>query len=885
MTLQPFPLSDQYGYPSHGWNVPDGGTTAVPVSGVYAHRYNVFYEGQEVKLNSFAYPGGPFTWRAVQMIPSFNSSKDLGDVVASGNFDAGTASIGFYTTFTLGTFPAGSYCVLFDDLSDTDANYGTSTGRAFFSVLRRRMGFPQVDVDLASTTWSSSRGQYKTPNGFGMSDAQVDAGGVAQSQCDMVLRSVCSMGVGRVNIVGTNNGKFQPNTGSQTLNGAADFFTNVGGPYYLNPRPAWTDTVRTRQAWVAIPNASNTYDILVISGSSGSFAFVYPKTPSVDGSKVFVKATAGTSSGVKVQVYYPDASTLVETFDNQTTGGVTAGTASSDYIKAFGAGGTGLTAISTPTAIGNENRNAIINIVQTLGPLGCTRFEGPFNEPTPSAQIAHQFWLFADAVNSAGITGAKAIGPTPVAISGGSLTAIEVYLDALAATGLTANDFCFAFHDYNSMENSDVNELRYQIEALLIQVYARFPAIELWQTEANYAVPDQTPVFTPAYAKRGVTHQLLWEQYGLPRERNPHWYDGRLGNFFSKPWFVADGTYSLHPVAVLYSVLGQETFRKAFHHRIDFGSVPANAVFSGSVYGTPILGGVAVMWCHSNMPGSTVTLKVLTGSPLTLTTVDAAGVTGTVSPDGSGLITVTVPEYPMYVRLPAGVTVRVHHVRDWAPPMLPSVSRGRTTTVLGGSTKTELTDDQFKQVDGNTATGLAVSSASLPDTAEITFTTNLTPVTHVIAFSGPAIDAQPGLLTYTVQTYNGTTWTTQAIKLPDGTYGTTLTKTVPASFLHGDGRSSQGTTRDQYARLEWIDDIEFQTPVATFKGFRLNATALTYGGAVDTAADALMSGYGRSSGSDPKLHLQEIMVLSAASPTASGLSAPVVQSAATVQGG
>lgn len=889
MPLQPFPLSN-IGYPAHGWLIPQGGNTGVPdASGNYAHRNNIYYEGQTARINQFA--SSTYTWTAVQMIPSFNNGKDIGDVIATGIIANTTPSVNSLNTLTLSAFPAGSYCILFDLQGDVDSNYGTSAGRSFITVLRRHPGFPQTDVDFATSKWNQGQHQFMSPNGFGRSDADINAGKQVAA-VDMVARSVLSMGAGRINIVGTNSGgAFVPESGAQPLSSAVDFFTNVAGPYWLNPtNPEWADTARTRLGWTAITNIGNSYDSVTVhnDGTQASFiawANFYPKTPAIDGSKVFVKVTAGTSSGAKVQIYYPDAVTLAETYDNQTTNSIQAATTGSTYIKAFGGGATGFTAISSPTAIGIANRNTIISIVQQLVAVGCTRFEGPYNEPTMSAETGHLFWLFQDAVKTGG---GKAIGPSPVNInnnpSGGRLSGLSVLLDYLISVGLTKNDFGLAFHDYNSMENSDVNELRFQIETFLTMLKGKgLDGIEMWQTEANYGVPDQTPVFKPTFARRSVLHQLVWEQYGLPRERNATWYDGPM--FFSKPWALIDNNQALHPYGYLQSVLGQETKNMAHHHRIDFGSVPANRMYSGSLYGDPLTGSVAVMWCHSAMPNSLITLKIA-GSTDPLEVVDASGIVGEFPLDPlTRTVSVPVPEFPMYVRLPAGVTMTIDHVRNI--DARPSVSRARATTVLGGATKTELTDDAFKLYDGNVTTGLAVSGASLPDTAEVTFTQSIGPVSHVIVFCGPANDAQPGLLQYQVQTYDGSTWNTQSIRVPNGTFGTTVLKTPPASFLHGDGASSLGTTRDQYWREEWIDDIEFQTPVANFRGFRLVVPVggLSYGGAVDASADAIMSGYGRSSGTDPRLHLQEIMILSAASPTATGLAAPANTSPAAIQTG
>ncbi len=51
--------------------------------------------------------------------------------------------------------------------------------------------------------------------------------------------------------------------------------------------------------------------------SSGTGLNCYIKDGSIDGSKTYVSCGAGSSSGYKVTVYYPNSTTVVETYDNQ----------------------------------------------------------------------------------------------------------------------------------------------------------------------------------------------------------------------------------------------------------------------------------------------------------------------------------------------------------------------------------------------------------------------------------------------------------------------------------------------------------------------------------------------------------------------------------------
>lgn len=844
VALPPIPISSKYPQPAY---VSIRGLSMVADgSGVYANRYLVYTpsETAQIHLTNATATG----WTAKALIPSPIGGYDRGDIVASG--------VASGNTVTLGTFLPGSYSIELTGAS-TDPLYGPSYGRTILTVLRPHAGFPApMPSTFTQFNW--------IPNGFGRTAAEVNVGSSNGGTFDMIMRAICSMGVGRTSIEGSSN-PFNMNGGSsQRLTDAVEYFTNVVGPYWLSPTdPAWADSVRPRTGWLNFPNFFTCYDALQIQNDGGqpsyiTWANIYVKSPSVDGSKVFVTLTAGTTGGTaKLKVFYPNNSTLVETYDNLADGSAaeTAVNTSSpsSYVRVWNGGSTGFTAVSSATAITTAVRDQVVTIVSTLYPLGCTRYEGPENEPTPGTEVAHQFWLFQDAVHT-GNPAAKAIGPTPVNIGASNLTRLGTYLDYLATNSITPDGI--AIHSYNTGTNGDINQARADIEQFLASLKTKgLTGIEVWQTEAlqSLTMGNAAPVWMPSHARVGLLMQLLWEQYGVPRERNPFWYDTEHG-FWGYPSWIVGVDNSLQPQVVLFSVLGQETFRKNHHHRIDFGSVQANALFVGSVYGDPKSGSTAVMCCASSMPNSTVTLTV-TGTTSPLTVVDGAGSTTTKTPDGSGRITVDVNETGGYVRLPAGVTVSVYSVRDWSHNPSPSISATKLSAKLGGASTPGIGDGTFMgHYNGLATAGLHVSGIDLPDTAEIKFAANKA-IERLLIFCGPCYQAMPGLLNYTVDTWDGSSWTTRE----------TITRS-PSSYLFGDP-SATGMTRTQMWGEQWIEDVKLTGGPITCKGIRLSVPTggLSYGAAVDAAADQIMEPWGQSSGSTPKLALQEMMVISATS--------------------
>lgn len=627
---------------------------------------------------------------------------------------------------------------------------------------------------------------------------------------------------------------------------AAQANMNVAATYWTNPGSQYLDPVRTRYYHLAFPNG--TADAIAFTSNAGanSWLNLYVKDPSINGANVYASISAGTSSGKKLTIYSPNNTTVVETYDNfaaNNNGGMAAAiNTGSAYVKAFSQQNGTVADDRAVVAIGSTRKTNIATVVADMYTRGCTRFEGPYNEPLLNAEIAHQMRLFQDAVHT-GNASAVAIGPMPVDIT--NLPAWENFL--IAGGGNYCDEI--SFHDYNSITNGEMNIGRSTIEnfiALLTKYGVQNKV--MWQTEATNVFTAVYGVHHPKRSRVMMMMVLLWEQYGIPRERNPQWYDVSHG-FWSFPSFLQHGDGSLNPYAFMYRTLAEETWAQTHSQRLRFGPV-GDRIFLGSLY-SGSAGKTVVLMSESYMPNSTITLY-LTGVTGTVTVVDAWGNTSsqTIS---NGYVTIPVTEIPTYVRLPVGATVSVYSCNDWPP-----ISKGQgysvalnTRSTLTDLPVSELTDNGFMTYYASQfprGEGKIGSYATLPNTATLMFE-NAAKVDRVVIFNGPAWQSLSCLLDFDVQTtINGTTWVTQ----------NTVDNTADATtFLHGANSTNTGTQLETFWKEQYIFDVKFPASMIV-KGVRLYVRATSYGGEPNAAAVAA----GGQGDATQRLSFQEIVPLS-----------------------
>lgn len=685
------------------------------------------------------------------------------------------------TNANLPAFPAGDYS------ADYVGDQHDAPGRACMGIAPGRLEFPQL-LDAFFTI----NGSYTTPD---------------------------------------------PDSWLAKIGAGADFARS----WWLDPAAhAVLDPVRPRYLWCAFGDTEHlAVDRVILPAATGSYLSVYMKDDtSHDPTQVFVSIGAGSSSGTKIKVYYPDSSTVVETFDDQATVAAAqarinlgVGGAASNYIRAFRAGvGTETHGTLAATAIGNTIRTKVVGAVSYLYGKGVTHFEGPTNEPD-IAEGADVGWehiakLFQAYVH-AGNASAKAIGPCPVNIESATW---EPFLTNGGGSFLDAP----SGHDYNSMTAINLPLGRHKLTQFAATLAEHGLAIaDFWQTEANTVIDKLFGVYHVRLAAYRLLHTLLWEQFGVPRERNVPWYDGAHG-FNEWPAWLENGDGSLTPDCAMLRVLAEETWGQTHNQILDFGA-PGNDIFLGSVYaGTA--GKTAVVMMGSPLPGATVTFT--TSATGTLTVVDGFGNESTVTVAG-GRVRVPVAEIPTYLRLPASATVSVYTVNDW--PQIGVNGQGYNASVIAtgkvGSVATPIPTQAGLMTDYATATGAFLSSGSLPEPIDLAFA--VVRLDRVIISPTPASQSESTITKFAIETSNdGTTWTTQPTAGPDGIARTPVDVTADAtSIVAGSDSNHSACARITWWRGPSVFDEKLAAPVVC-RYARVNVLATSYGGEPDAASHA-----------------------------------------------
>lgn len=536
-----------------------------------------------------------------------------GNVVSSGAV-TGTPLV---PTPPPGGWPTGWYRVYLTG-PNTDPTTGNNYSEATFAVLRDDPRFPANTV----STFTS--------------------GGLGIEGPDHITKAVCGMGTTRMSITNAASPSADLAKVQNDLALSRDWWSHPANPAHTDPaRPA-------RRQWVAFPNGG--YDTVNVSNLK-----CYVATPGIDGSQVFIKTEAGSVSGAKVTVRYPDASTVVETYDNLTTPMTAeAAMSASAWVKVYGGGATSWATFAGPSAIGRAYWDGVQTVVNALYPqVEC--FEGPRNEGYVGDERVHWTKLFAGAVKGAQ-PAAKVLGPCIVT------TDESYWQEHIAAAGPYFDEI--ATHHYNLFDGNNLRQARRimtQWKQWLAD--AGCGGKPMWDTESNAIMTEQGGVFHWRRAADAVLYTLFLEQEGIPRERAPFWYD-RSHGFWGFPsfWQFQEMVF---PHGILYRTLAEETHGLTFQRRVNFGTL-ADDLFLGSVYrlddSQP---GVLVVAGAGEFPGAQVTFTVTGMTDGTLVSVDALAHESTVTVSG-GRLTLTIDRTEAtYIRLPAGVSVDYEKCLGW----------------------------------------------------------------------------------------------------------------------------------------------------------------------------------------------------------------------------
>jgi hypothetical protein len=314
-----------------------------------------------------------------------------------------------------------------------------------------------------------------------------------------------------------------------------------------------------------------------------------------------------------------------------------------------------------------------------------------------------------------------------------------------------------------------------------------------------------------------MLEMMVFEQYGLPKERNHLWYD-RSHGFWDMPtwWENEDG--GLNPVAVMMRVWGEELYGTTLRARLGFGK-DGDKIFLGSLFVGN--GKTVAALMNAGAGRRKIALRVSGGT--TLRTVSAFGVEEAI-PVKEGLAYLVVPEVPVYVELAPGQTAEPVPM-NWGGNL--SRAPGVTVTSSGSGAHPvdgRIPNDRAKLVNGfhenwywgqqaadqewmdDTKGFPAWVAFRLPGPAE---------VARVVVFAGTPWQWRGTLVDYELQYEKGGRWVTiERVTEPTKTWGVYS----PATR----------TTVDSFFSDRWIFEHRFE-PVRT-TAVRLLVHNVTWGG-------------------------------------------------------
>lgn len=761
-------------------------TAVFPLSPAPAWYHTAGWTASDQPRNGIFYQGGtdPNLTHLTAGATSYEVRNYYGTVVSSGSMSAAATSL--TPTTPSGGWRCGWYRI-YGNGPSSDTLFGNAYWVTNFVVLNNDSRF--IPTPTGDTTF------FGYPiNG------------------DLIAKGVLGLGTSRMTITGAADPNGPGGAGDLVT---AEMIATAGMTYWTNPGSQYLDPARQRYMWLQFPNGA--VDQLFL-GTPLTYLAVYCANGSLDGSKVFVESDSSSGEACTIHVYYPNNSTLVETWtvtscaDAQTQ--INAG---SSYIKAFVQVPGRAAVDQAVAAVGNAKYQGVILTVSTLhDAYQVTRYEGPFNEPNLNAgpEVAHALLIFTASVH-AGHPNAKSLGPAAVSVN--LVTDLDKWEIFLAAGGGNNCDE-LSFHPYNFQTNGDLNLGNTVMAAFRAKLAAHGLASKpLWCTEnAGMSTGALTCVYGIHHPRRSrgpILGQLIMEQHGIPRELNNMWYDVSHG-FWPVPawWENSDG--SLEPYACLGRTLAEQTWGQTHFAKLTFPGLADN-IFLGSIYKGSSAQTV-VLVATSYIPGSEVTLNTSDAGPLTVT--DSFGNQSTHNVSG-GKVTVPVLDTPTYVTTSVGATVTVSTVNGWT----------HTTDVAETWTQTQDVNTGGFITDYPTQVGVYVASGAPPTTAAFTSVAgDFYDVERVLIWCGSVWQTNSTMLTFTVEkTLDGITWETAE---------TVDVSADATAFQSGASSTNTGTQYETYWPEQWVFDVPLGG-VSTF-GIRINASATSYGGEPTAAADA-----------------------------------------------
>lgn len=285
------------------------------------------------------------------------------------------------------------------------------------------------------------------------------------------------------------------------------------------------------------------------------------------------------------------------------------------------------------------------------------------NEPQDAYTDAAAFYLnqfkpFRDLVKSIKPT-AKVIGPASVSIGPKILLWVDAFLQACPPGGMDG----FSFHVYNDILG-DANHARHCLNALLDSLKRHgHEGIELWQTEQGADV-SWAGVYHPRHQCEWIMReQMLFEQIGLPKERNHIWYVLYHG-FLDYCQWLENEDKSLNPLALAQRTYAEEVWGTQFKRALDFGT-PGNDLMMGNLFENPVgspFKRVVQLMSNGAVQSSTQTsflnVDLVFSTNQAVKIVNAWGAESSATPVNGHLI-LPVGEVPTYIEVNSGQNVDV----------------------------------------------------------------------------------------------------------------------------------------------------------------------------------------------------------------------------------
>lgn len=623
------------------------------------------------------------------------------------------------------------------------------------------------------------------------------------------------------------------------------------------PIPAkwWVGTAapnRPRRAFVDFPDG--TVDCMSVysnstggQGTTGIASALNVVTTVSDPS--WIQIVNGTQNGTKKVIVSQPQNTVVETYDNLTTwwNVMDAINNNSTRLRAWSnalnetAKNVGQVRVSTTTF------NNVTTTVQQLYPHGYTVFGGPWNEPDDAefGFVAMHSRAFKVAVKL-GNPNALVQGPNIESFNSLSVNWLNSHLLQLPANFYDI----IGVHGYNTtngdMQLSDKMLTNFRT-VLTNRGYTNTP---VWMTEGGFSMNTYGPVHWRRGARWLAMWYLLYEAYGIPRDNIAYYYPRQMG-YFDFPFFTAANKYKVFlpgPGNMFLRGFYERTPNSTFYQRLSFAGPAADMFFGGVWRETGVSQTVILM--NNGMLQSNVTLAISGTSSVDV--YDWAGNKTTQTVSG-GQVTIQTYDLPVYVMTPANSTISVLAAGNGAS------SLGQNLVQAVSKTYQETVNYKDTVAPSNTLATLANNVVDADYTSgsddvkpyrtkgpfphEIKFKWSVAQtVSRVHIFFAPPWQYRGTPKQFRVDTWNGSTWTTQ--------YTFTDTSMTSDAWISPDLWLG---LRETWWKEQWVWDITF-APVSTI-AVRLVIVEGGYGGEPDEISKTDMG-----QGWDPGVTIREIKI-------------------------